>query len=764
MRARKRLFSKFIVAVLTLLGSVALVAGPIWASAPSVAPAAGPSSLSKAQVAEGYGRLPLFFTENQGQVDSRVKFYARGQGHAVFFTSESMALSLSRASDDAKRRGEKKGKAKGDQALVQLRPQGMRPGVEILATEPLPGKVNYYQGNDPGKWRTEVPTYKSVLYREAYPGIDLKFYGAGQQVEYDLIIKPGADPKQVKFLYQGIKALKITKGGELTITLPGGGHLVQQKPVIYQEINGQRVSREGKFRLLPDKRGYGFDLASYDTRYPLIIDPVILVYSTYLGGNTWESGNAIAVDASGSAYVAGTTQSVNFPTTVGVAQTVFGGVEDAFVTKFNPAGNALVFSTYLGGADDDIGLGIAVDSTGAAYVAGETFSANFPLSVAPAPLQAALAGTNSAFMTKLSPTGTLAYSTYLGGSASAAGPGTGSTIGKVIAIDGAGIAYLAGDASSTNFPLAGASVQTTLNGSVNAFVAKINPAISGPGGLVYSTYLGGAVSEAAWGIAVNTAGTAIYVAGETQSGDFPISVAPFQATNKGFTNAFVTRIDPSVGGLAGLVYSTYLGGSTVILTGLGGDDAATGGIAVDAAGNAYVAGNTDSLDFPITPGVFQTTLKGASNAFVTKFDPTGTPVYSTYLGGNGSDLAWFIAVDALGNAYVTGETSSANFPLLGPLQKTLTGAPNAFVTKLNAGGTGLLYSTYLGGTATDFGFGIAVDSSSRAYVAGFTTSTNFPTKNPFQAAPALTATGAAFVAKLQSGTITPIYEVLLLDE
>jgi hypothetical protein len=548
--------------------------------------------------------------------------------------------------------------------------------------------------------------------------------------------------------------------------LPGGGHLVQQKPVIYQEINGQRVSREGKFRLLRDKRGYGFDLASYDTRYPLIIDPVVLIYSTYLGGSTWESGNAIAVDTSGSAYVVGTSQSVNFPSaTPGSAQAAFGGVEDAFVVKFNPAGSALVYSTYLGGADDDIGLGIAVDSTGATYVTGETFSANFPLSVAPLPLQSTFNASNNAFMTKLSPTGTLAYSTYLGGSTNGSGAGTGSDIGKVIAVDGAGLAYLAGDTSSTDFPLAGASVQTTLNGSVNAFVAKIDPNVSGPGGLLYSTYLGGTVSEGTWGVAVNAAGTAIYVAGETQSGDFPLSVAnpPFQATNKGNTNAFVTQIDPSVGGPAGLVYSTYLGGTDVIATGLGGNDAATGGIAVDATGNAYVAGNTDSLDFPVTLGAFQTTLQGASNAFVTKFSPTGTPVYSTYLGGNGSDLAWFIALDTLGNAYVTGETSSTNFPLLGAFQTTLTGAPNAFVTKLNTTGTALLFSTYMGGTATDYGFGIAVDSAARAYVAGFTTSTNFPTKGAFQATAPSGGAGAAFVAKLQSsGDITGAISQLLL--
>jgi hypothetical protein len=765
MRARKRLFSKFIVAVLTLLGSAALVAGPLLASTPSVPPAAGSGSVSKAQVAEGYGRLPLFFTENQGQTDPRVKFYTRGQGHAIFFTPEAMVLSLNRASGDVGRNsGKKKGKA--DQALVQLRPQGINPNVEILATEPLPGKVNYYQGNDPGKWRTNVPTFKSVLYREAYPGIDLKFYGTGQQqVEYDLIIKPGADPKQVKFLYQGIKDLKVGKAGDLVITLPDGGKLVQQKPVIYQEINGQRVSREGKFRLLPGKRGYGFDLASYDTRHPLIIDPVVLLYSTYLGGSVWESGNSIAVDSFGNAFVVGTTQSADFPRLF-AQQNIFGGVEDAFVTKFSVGGNTLVFSTYLGGANEDVGLGVAVDSIGDVFVTGETFSGNFPTSVAPAPtpIQSSLQGFNSAFFTHFNGSnGTIAYSTYLGGSTSASGVNTGSTVGKVIAIDGADNAYLVGDTNSTNFPMAGASVQSTLNASTSVFIAKINPHVSGLPGLLYSTYLGGTVTQASWGIAVNSAGTAIYVAGETQSGDFPTANA-FQATNKGFTNAFVSRINPSVSGLPGLVYSTYLGGSMDLITFLGGDDSATGGITVDAAGNAYVAGNTDSLDFPTTVGAFQTTLNGGINAFVTKFNPTGTPVYSTFLGGNAKDVAWFIAVDTAGNTYITGETSSSNFPLQKPFQNTLSVAPDAFVTKLNPLGTGLVFSTYLGGSGRDYGFGIALDSTFNSYLTGYTESRNFPTKNPFQAAPALTSSGAAFVTKLTGGSVlTGPYLLLLLD-
>jgi len=758
MRARKGLFLRFIVAVLTLLGSAALIASPIWASVPSVPPAAGSGSVSKAEAAEDYGLLPLFFTQNQGQVDPQVKFYTRGLGHAIFFTSEAMVLSLNRASDDVERHAGKK-KGAGDQALVQLRPQGIRPGVEILATDPLPGKVNHYQGNDSSKWRTGMPTFKSVLYREAYPGIDLKFYGTRQQqVEYDLIIKPGADPKQVKFLYQGIKALKVGKAGDLIITLPGGGKLVQQKPVIYQEINGQRVSREGKFRLLSDKRSYGFALASYDTRYPLIIDPVVLVYSTYLGGNAWESGNAIAVGGDGSAYVVGTTQSSDFPVVTPTAPSPgpafgAGATENAFVTKFNPEGNTLLYSTYLGGNTADIGLAVAVDAAGNAYVAGETFSSTFPTTDGVFQTALHVDAASNAFVTKLDPNGTLTlgYSTYLGGGSLDNGLGsTDSPAG--IKVDAGGNAYVVGTTNATNFPTQ-APFQPALGGvgAINAFVTKLNPTGTAP--LVFSTYLGGEFSDTAWGIDIDATGN-VYVAGETTSLNFPITNA---SSLSGFSDAFVTKLNAS-GTLAAPGYSTYLGGA--------GTDGATGGIAVNrATGEAYIAGYTDSTNFPFTAGAFQTALGGvgATNAFVTKFDTTGASVYATYLGGNSSDVAWFIAVDASGNAYVTGETSSSNFPLS---QNSLNGAINAFVTKLNAGGTGLLSSIYLGGTATDYGFGIAVDSAARAYVAGYTTSTDFPTVNPYQATPALTSTGAAFVTKLQSaGNATgAINQLLLLDE
>ncbi|MDD2901980.1 MAG: SBBP repeat-containing protein [Syntrophales bacterium] len=333
-------------------------------------------------------------------------------------------------------------KGKNAAQVLQLQPLGIDPAVEILAGEPLAGKVNFFRGNDPAKWRTNVPTYKSVLYREAYPGIDLKFYGAGKQLEYDLIIKPGANPKQVKFHYQGIKTLKLTKTGDLTVILPGGGKLVQKKPVIYQDINGRRVSREGKFRLLPGKRSYGFELASYDTRFPLIIDPVVLAYSTYLGGSTFESGNGIAVDAAGNAYVVGSSQSADFPVQNAYQVDLAGG-QDAFITKFNSAGNTVSYSTYLGGTNNDYGFGIAVDSALNVYVTGETFSNNFLLTGA---YQVALTGASDAFVTKLNAAGGLFYSTYLGG-------GNGDA-GKNIAVDSTGMAYVTGHTNSNNFPRA----------------------------------------------------------------------------------------------------------------------------------------------------------------------------------------------------------------------------------------------------------------------------------------------------------------------
>jgi hypothetical protein len=461
-----------------------------------------------------------------------------------------------------------------------------------------------------------------------------------------------------------------------------------------------------------------FELAQYDRKRELRIDPVVLVYSTYLGGSDYDRTFAIAVDGTGSAYVTGYTQSTNFPTLSPYQATYLGG-QDVVVTKLTPSGNALVYSTYLGGAGSDTGAGIAVDAAGSAYVTGWTSSTDFPTLLA---YQATRGGSYDAFVTKLAPAGNaLVYSTYLGG--------TSLDQGWAIAVDGVGAAYVTGTTQSTNFPTLSA-YQATSHGGFDAFVAKLSPAGTA---LVYSTYLGGSGDESGQGIGVDAAGSA-YVAGWTSSTNFPTHSA-YQPANQGEDDVFVTKLTPAG---SALVYSTYLGGSDM-------DDA--WGVAVDGAGSAYVTGVTASTNFP-TLSAYQATLQGGYDAFVTKLSPAGTAlVHSTYLGGSGDDYGEAIAVDAAGSAYVTGYTLSTNFPTQSPYQATLQGNANAFMTKLTPAGNALVHSTYLGGASDDEGWGIAVDGAGAAYVAGQTSSTNFPTQSPYQG----TYQGApydAFVTKL----------------
>jgi hypothetical protein len=487
-----------------------------------------------------------------------------------------------------------------------------------------------------------------------------------------------------------------------------------------REIAGTYVIKDG--------HRVGFEVAAYDKARPLVIDPVLL-YSTYAGGSGNDYANGIAVDAAGNAYVTGATYSTNFPATAGVFQTALRtGSEDTFVMKLEPGGTALVYSTYLGGNGKDSGLSIAVDAIGNAYVTGFTDSTNFPATAGA--FQTRSRGFEDAFVTKLNSNGTaLLYSSYLGGNGTDAGQG--------IAIDSAGNAYVTGTTFSTNFPTTAGAFQTAPGaGFYDAFVAKLSPTGAA---LVYSTYLGGGY-DAGTGIAVDVEGSA-YVTGTTDSASgFPITAGAFQTTyGGGDGDAFVTKLNAA--GTA-LIYSTFLGGS--------GYDFGYG-IAVDTAGYAYVTGFAGSTNFPATPGAFQTVSGGIYNAFVTKVSPAGTAlVYSTYLGGNLADQGRGIAVDSAGSAYVTGMTSSPNFPVSAGVFQTTYGGDiyDAFVTKLDPTGTGLVYSTYLGGSGVDQSFGIAVDGGGTAYVAGTTSSTDFrATPGAFQ-----TASGGgfdAFVMKIQ---------------
>ena len=771
-----RFFPRYFGVALVMMGAALLVAVPSLVAgvlercetgldfAPALtepAPESPPNSTPGTKVEELYGRLPLYFIENRGQADRTVKFYAHSGGQTTWFTKDGVGVTLARQLDNPSQT-KRPGLAGRQQnpaiktTTVALRPVGLKKRVKIAAIEPQEHRVNYFIGDDPKKWRTDIPTYRAVVYREAYQGIDLKFYGDGRQLEYDIIVKPGADPKRVKFQYAGIKGLEVTPAGDLAIKLPDGGVLVQRKPVVYQEIAGSRMAREGKFKLhgnLADYT-YGFEVASYDQAHPLVIDPV-MVYSTYLGGSASDWGNAIAVDQTGQIYVTGSTSSANFPHP-NAYQPSRNGLGDAFVTKINAAGTALIYSTYLGGSGDfDVGNGIAV-AAGEAYVVGTTDSPDFPKLD---PVQPSYGGGfNDAFVAKLTANGSaLIFSTCLGGS--------GIDYGNAIALNDEGTAFVTGGTDSTNFPTL-TPLQPQKGGATDAFVAKIEA--SGRS-LEYSTYLGGGAADAGNGIAVDQIGC-IYVTGNTLSMNFPTK-DPFQSVlnrgnGAGYTDAFVSKINATG---SALVFSTYLGG--------GLDDRGRA-IAVDQAGAVYVTGGTDSIgdfDFPTQnplPGSAAATRAAESfesssrpytyDAFVTKLRPDGQAlVYSTLLGGSlNLDEGYGIAVDQQGQAHVTGLTWASNFPTKDSLQP-FGGFQEGFVTKLSAPGSSLVYSTFLAGRyGTTHGHGIAVDLKGNAYVTGHTDVTLFPVKNPLQ--PNIAGGDDAFVMKIYDPPKGAVGTLLLL--
>jgi hypothetical protein len=792
------------------------------ASAGPASPSQPTSPAQKARIAETYGKLPLSFEANTGQADKTVKFLSRGRGYGLYLTGNDAELTLCQAVSRAARPDLRRNPGPIPKSaacdIVRVALAGAGGKTEPVGEEQLPGTVNYFIGSDPAKWRTSVPTYAKVRYAGIYPGIDLVYYGNQQQLEFDFVVAPNADPRAIRLRFSGPNHLHVATNGDLILST-ANGTLTVRKPATYQAVDGRRVPRSGEFALLA-KSTVGFRVRGYDRVKPLVIDPV-LVYSTFLGGSGDPNAaligggpNAIAVDVAGNAYVAGQTFSSDFPVTQGAFQTSNNAASQgtAFVSKLNPTGTALVYSTYLGGSYGDSANAIAVDAAGNAYVAGQTSSPDFPVT------QEAFQTTNhaargaTAFVAKLNPTGTaLVYSTYLGGSV--------FDSAYAIAVDAAGNAYVAGQTNSTDFPATQGAFQVQNNAAGlqvgNAFVTKLNPAGTA---LVYSTYLGGSgepevtiggfrsaqfvptgEEDGADAIAVDAAGNA-YVAGTAVSTDFPVTAGAYQTHNNAaanqVTNAFVAKLNPTG---TSLVYSTYLGGSgarapnTAPVTPYAGD--ASLALAVDSAGDAYVAGIAFSSDFPVTQGAFQSTnrfsYKGDSgpNAFVAKLNPSGTTlVYSTYLGGSGGfidvtpdfymfggDQATGLAIDNSGNAYITGSTASADFPVTAGAYQSTNNYPadtgyDAFVTELNPAGSGLTYSTYLGGNGSnpnvessesivpigDTARALARDGFGNVYVAGAAESANFPVSGgAFQTT--IQARQNAFVAKLNmSATSTAI--------
>jgi len=678
---------------------------------------------TQARVSQAYGQLPLSFEANHGQTDAAVNFLSRGSGYTLFLTPAEAVVAL-----------QKTGAAPAGNApaspgdVLRMELVGANPQAPATGLDAQAGTSNYFIGNDPTQWHTGIASYGRVEYQNVYAGINLAYYGTQRQLEYDFIVRAGANPGVITLAFQGAQDMSLDVQGNLVLHT-AGGDVVEHAPVLYQNIGGVRQAVAGSY-VLQGNHHVGFAVGTYDRSQALIIDPV-LSYSTYLGGSGDDLGRAIAVDSAGNAYVTGTTTSTNFPTQNPLqAANGANGTSYVFVTELNATGTALVYSTFLGGNGLQQGNGIAVDSAGNAYVAGSTTSPSFPTkNPLPAASGGAFGGGTDAFVAELNATGTaLVYSTYFG-------PPTGAWMRDI----GTTLQYSTYVAGSANYQANGIAVDAAGNAYVTgytwpksgpgtlAFVAKMNATGTA---LAYSTYLGGTNTSYGQGIAVDSAGNA-YVTGYTTSVNFPTK-NPFQAANAGYEDAFVAKLN--VTGTA-LIYSTYLGGSY--------DDRGYA-IAVDGAGNAYITGLA-GVNFP-TKNSLQPFSGG--DAFVTKLNATGTAlVYSTFLGGTFRDIGRGIAVDLLGNAYVTGIAGSYNFPINNPLQAASGGGQDAFVAKLNPTGTALIYSTYLGGNNTDQGYGIAVDNSGNAYIAGMTSSTNFPTQNPLQAAYG-GGSWDAFVAKI----------------
>jgi hypothetical protein len=747
-----RLQSSFLAAL--SLGLVATAQAQTWETVmnpesawfPSVLPdetLAIPLPQGTTRLNPRFGNAQLHFERNEGQIDNDVKFLARGPGYQIFLTETEavMVLNSQSPSVGAKRVGLQETSA-GQEHVLRMRLVGANLAPSVRGEHELRGKVNYFLGNDPTRWRTNISTFAKVLYDGVYPGADLVYYGNEGRLEYDFVLAPGADPNRIALEFEGADRIELDAQGDL-IAWVAGRKVHWQKPVVYQEFEGQRIEIAGAYRLNGDSltcktdgsHRIGFQLAAYDRSQPLVIDPVLL-YSSYLGGVGWDSPYAIAVDVAGNAHVTGHASSADFPTRSALNSTMSGN-GDAFVAKFSPMGE-LLYSTYLGGSgDNEWGQAVALDASGNCYVAGATSSTNFPLVN---PIQAILGGSTDTFITALKPDGSaLLFSTFLGG-------GKDDYPGGGIALDSSGDIYVAGQTFSTDFPILNA-FQPAKNGDLasEGFITKLE---AGGGNVRYSTYFGGSWGDSIESLAVDLEGNAL-ITGVTYSDDLPIKNAaqPYRNGSLGYPSDFFYAKMYADG--SDLFYCSYFGGYGIDL-----DPA----IAVGSNGTFVIAAWTSSDGLStVTPPA--STFPEYADSIVAKFNATdGTPIASTYLGGNNQDYATSVALDQAGDIFVVGTTSSQDFPTNQPLQSRLKGVVDIFLTKLRGDDLSIAFSTYFGGMGDEGGFGagkIALDRLGNVFITGNTTSTNeFPLMSPFQAN--LNGGSDAFVAKISMGEVLKV--------
>ncbi len=717
------------IAMLSLLLLLSLLTMGGARTPPAPSNTAGEST-SKQMALEVFEHLPLYFIENRGQLDERVAYYVQGRDKILYFTAQGLTMALTGPAENGP----------SQRYIIKLEFVNANPNVKPVGEERTGAAISYFKGS-PDEWHTGLPTYSRVLYADLWPGIDLAYSGDVNHLKYTFLVRPGADPAQIQLAYHGVEALTLNDEGGLEVNTPLGG-FHDGRPRAWQEVNGERVEVEVNYVLDEEGHRYGFAVGKYDPSRPLVLDPVVLVYCGYIGGSSNESARDIAVDGNGNAYVTGSTLSteVSFPVAVG-PDTSSNGNTDAFVAKVKSDGSGLVYCGFIGGTSSDSGYGIAVDGTGSAYLTGETSSDqnSFPVLGGPVLVHG---GVQDAFVAKVKADGSgLVYCGYIGGS--------NDDYGYDIAVDGAGSAYVVGATGSlsSTFPVA-VGPDLTHNGARDAFVAKVKADGSG---FDYCGYIGGSGDDYGYGIAVDGTGNA-YLAGKTASNQtsFPVATGPDLTFNGGLADAFVARVKADG---SGLDYCGYIGGN--------GTDYGNG-IAVDGAGNAYIAGTTSSNEasFPDGDGFGplggpDTTYGGGlGDGFIAKVKADGSGLdYCGYIGGSDWDESTSVAINGAGNAYVTGFTFSdqSTFPVTTGPDLSHNGGEDAFVAKIKADGSGFDYCGYIGGIDNDIGYGIAVDGAGDAYIAGYTKSTE--ASFPLIVGPDLTHNGDedAFVAKVSEG-------------
>ncbi|MCX7697830.1 MAG: SBBP repeat-containing protein [Bacteroidales bacterium] len=644
-----------------------------------------------------------YFIENKGQWPDEVFYLCKMHGINVWITKYGINYTFYRSEERIREVGEGKGTkwidemelyedvVAGHRVLMEFKEHNLNP---VREGRRRAGGYYNYLTNDGGHVR-EVGLFREVILKDVYDGIDVRYYFDGGELRYEWIVREEGNVNKIKFTLRGMDRIK-KENGSLTFETQFG--MVEIENLLTYDNDGVLVKSWYEER----ERTWGFGIEKCDYHGRLVIKP--LMHFRSFGQYFDEQAEDIVVDGTGCAYITGYTWSEDYDVTIGSFQNKNDGEYDVFVTKLNNSGTALVYSTYLGGKRNDYSFGITVDSMGCVYITGETYSADFNVTIGS--FQTWYGGKGDAFIAKLNNTGTrLMYSTFLGGSENDAG--------SDISVDNKGCVYVTGLTESDDFDVTSGAYQTIAGKEKDAYVAKLN---SSGTALMYSTYLGGSDADYGYDIAVDGTGCA-YITGWTKSVDFDVTVGAYQVKHGGEKyDVFVTKLNSDG---TSLVYSTYLGGS--------GNEWGWG-ITVDDKGYAYVTGFTESTDFDVTKGAYQEKNAGGYDAFITKLNNVGTElVYSTYLGGNGNEWSSDIAVNNAGFVFITGFTESNDFDVTSKAyeRKHGGGDKDVFVTKLNILGTGLIYSTYLGGDSDEWSWGIAIDGTGNAYVAGCTRSRTF---------------------------------------